>query len=300
MKKVLITGKTGTVGSNLHFGIGYSSKEFDLRDIKQADTLLQVSTPDAIVHCAAKVGGLKFHLEQPYQLFYDNILINTNLIECAKKRDIPRVLSFLSSCIFSESASTPYTEEMIHAGPPFQLHYPYGFAKRALEVHSRICFEQTGLIYNCLIPTNIYGIHDDFNLETGHVVGVLIHKAYLAYKNNTPFVVWGDGNQEREFIFTEDMAKITEWALNNYKEKDPLIVSTNQTVKIKEIAEIIAEKFGIQKRLVFDTSKPSGQKVRSLCGNKLSRLYNFNFTPIDQGIHQTIDWFLENYPKIRL
>ena len=299
-RKILITGKTGTVGRNLNFGLGFSSKEYDLRDPEQTKTLFESVKPTAVIHCAAKVGGLKLHMEERYKLFYDNIMINTNVIDCAKKQKISRVLSFLSSCIFSDKSAAPYTEEMMHDGPPFPLHYPYGYAKRALEVQSRICYEESGLIYNCLIPTNIYGINDDFNFDTGHVIGVLIHKAYSSYNNKTDFVVWGDGNQEREFIFTNDMAKITEWALDSYKEKEPLIISNNRLIKIKDVAEIIASKFGIQNRLVFDKSKPSGQIVRSLNGNRLSSLFNYNFTPIDIGIKQTIDWFLKNYPNIRL
>lgn len=299
-KNILITGKTGTVGNNLNFGVGFSSKNYDLKDPKQTETLFEFVNPSAVVHCASVVGGLKLHIEQGYKLFFDNVLINTHVIDCAKNRKVPRVLAFLSSCVFSDRCTSPYTEDMIHDNAPFHLHYPYAHAKRALEVQCRICYEEFGLVYNCLIPTNIYGIHDDFNLETGHVIAVLIHKAYLACKNKTDFVVWGDGNQEREFIFTEDIAKITEWALHHYKEKEPLIISNNVRIRIKEVAELIAAKFGIKNRLVFDTSKPSGQIVRNLSGNKLSTLFGFSFTPIEIGINKTVDWFLQNYPQVRI
>lgn len=300
MKKVLITGKTGTVGSNLKFGIGVSSKDCDLKIRTEVDELFNLIKPDSIVHCAAKVGGLKMHLTQKYMLFYDNIMMNTNVIDCAKNKDIKRVLSFLSSCIFSDKSVSPHNEGMIHEYPPVSVHLPYGHAKRMLEVQSRICYEENGLIYNCVIPTNIYGINDDFNMETGHVMGVLIHKAYLSYLNGQDFSVWGDGNQEREFLFTEDVAKITEWALHNYKEKEPLILSNNQVIKIKDIAYLIAEKFGVTNKLKFDTSAPSGQINRSLDGAKLKEIYKEPFVSIEEGVSKTIDWFLANYPKIRI
>lgn len=299
MKKILITGKTGTVGSNLNFGIGFPSSTYDLREKEQVRQMLMVNSPDAVVHCAAKVGGLKFHLEQKYKLFYDNILINTNVIEACKTMQVPRVLSFLSSCIFSEEITTPYTEVDLHTGFPAKVHYPYGFAKRMLEIQSRICYEEHGLIYNCVIPTNIYGPNDDFNLETGHVVGVLIHKAHQSKLNETAFSVWGDGEQEREFLFVEDVAKLTEWALEYYSEKEPLIFCNNQTIKIKRIAQLIAKAFDIESRLEFDVSKPSGQKIRRLNGNKLLSLNNFPFTPIEDGIKKTITWYMDNYPNIR-
>jgi GDP-L-fucose synthase len=308
-KRILITGQTGTVGSNLNFGNlgrGISSKRVDLRDPRAVKEYFSIGQPDAVIHCAAKVGGLKFHMEHKHELFLDNVLINTNVINAARLAGVKRVLSFLSSCVFCEKSPSPYTEKMIHDGPPFEVHYPYGFSKRALEVHSRICYEELGLIYNCIIPTNIYGIHDDFNLDTGHVIGVLIHKAFLAHKNGTDFIVWGNGEQRREFLFTEDVRWLTEWALYNYLEKEPIIFSSNQPVKIKEVAEVIADRFRIRNRLVFDTSKPSGQTERSLSGDKLVERLNasrpdsgFSFTPIDIGINKTIDWFLENYPNIR-
>jgi GDP-L-fucose synthase len=293
--KILITGKTGTVGSNLNFGFGFSSKEADLRNLKETNDLISRYKPNAIIHCAAKVGGLKLHLTEKYKLFYDNLMINTNVLESARINNIPRVLSFLSSCVFSDSSPSPYTEEMIHDGEPFDVHYPYGHAKRMLEVQSRICYQQFGLKYNCIIPTNIYGFHDDFNYETGHAVGVLIRKAFEAAKNGTDFTVWGDGKQKRDFLFSGDIVELTKWALENYIDEKPLIFSNNIPIEIGEIAYLIAKKFNIEHKVKFDTSKPSGQKVRSLNGNKLASLINFKFTPIEVGISKSVDWFVTNY-----
>lgn len=300
-KKVLITGKTGTVGSNLDFGISAGpSKEGDLRDLEQTESIFKRILPDAVLHCAAKVGGLHLHLTEKYHLYYDNLLINTNVIECARKRGVKRVLSYLSSCVFSDLSPSPYNESNIHDGEPFLIHRPYGHAKRMLEVQSRICYEEFGLIYNCIVPTNIYGFHDNFNADNGHVVAVLIHRAHDAAKSGKDFVIWGDGNQKRDFIFSEDIAYLTQWALNEYEDKEPLIFSNSTPVRIGDVAEIIAKKFNIENRIKFDTSKPSGQKIRSLDGSKLASLTHFKFTPIDIGLSKSIDWYLENYPNVRL
>ena len=300
-KSILITGKTGTVGSNLHFGSGFSSSNYDLRNSKDANNIISEYNLDAIIHCAASVGGLDEHLKYKKKLFLDNILINVNTIEAARLCGVKRVLSFLSSCVYSDDANQPYNENNMHVGEPFEDYYPYGHAKRMLEIQSRIYYEEYGLIYNCVIPTNIYGINDDFNIQTGHVVGVLIHKCFLAKKNKENFVIWGDGKQEREFLFTEDVSKLTEWALHNYLDKEPLVFSNNWPITIKEIVELIVDAMKFKGEIVFDTTKPSGQKQRSLSGNKLRNLLpDFQFTPIDEGIKQTVDWFINNYPNVRL
>jgi GDP-L-fucose synthase len=297
---ILITGKNGTVGRNLNKGFGFSSSVYDLRKQEDARKIISENNPDAIIHCAARVGGLKYHLEQKYALFYDNVSINTNIIEAAKNSGIQRVLSYLSSCVFSDSAPSPYSEKDIHFSEPAAVHYPYGYAKRMLEVQSRICFEEFGLKYNCVVPTNIYGFQDNFNSETGHVVAVLISRAFECSKNGKDFVVWGDGKQQRDFIFTKDIADLTYWALENYFEKEPLIFSNNNPIEIGYVAYLIAKKFNIENKLTFDTSKPSGQKIRQLTGNKLKNLNDFKFTSIEQGISESVDWFVSNYPNVRI
>jgi len=295
---ILITGSSGTVGSNLN-GVGFSSKDYDLRQRGAALDIIAANRPDAIVHCAAVVGGLDEHLRFKKRLFYDNMLINLNLLEAARILKVPRVLSLLSSCIFSDSAYQPYVESDVHIGEPFEDYYPYGYAKRMLEVQSRIYYEEFGLHYNCVIPTNIYGINDDFNIDTGHVIGVLIHKCFNAKRDNTPFYVWGDGSQEREFLFTKDVSKIIDWALVNYLDKEPLILSNNVTVTIGHIAKLIAKAFEFEGPTIFETGKPSGQKSRTLRSYKLINKMDIKFTPIEEGIDQTVKWFIKNYEKAR-
>ena len=295
---ILITGKSGTVGSNLD-GIGFSSKDYDLRHLDKALNLIIDKKPESIVHCAAVVGGLDEHLRFKKKLFYDNMLINLNILEAARILNVKRVLSFLSSCIYSDDAEQPYNELNIHTGEPFRDYYPYGYAKRMLEVQSRIYYEEYNLKYNCVVPTNIYGLNDNFNINTGHVIGVLIHKCYNAKRDNTPFCVWGDGTQEREFIFTGDVKRVIDWAIDNYLDKEPLVLSNNVPISMGVVAENIAKAFDFKGKLIFEKDKPSGQIKRNLSGDKLSNLLDIEFTQIEDGINQTVEWFQKNYKVAR-
>ncbi len=288
-KKVVATGKTGTLGSNLPFP-GFSSRDYDLSSFSAACRLMEDHSPDAVINCSAKVGGLQKHLDERYSLFLDNCQINFNLLEASRKYKVPRVLSFLSSCVFSDK-SIPQ---------PFGIHEPYGHAKRVLEIQSRYLYEEFGLIYNCLVPVNLAGENEDFNLATGHCVGVLVRKAFEASKSGANFICWGSGKEARNFLYVKDAAKLTEWALENYTEKSPLILCDNKLVEIGYIAELIAAEFNIEKQLKFDASKDKGQKIRSLSGDKLKSLIDFEFTPIEKVIKNTCKWFVENYNSARL
>lgn len=302
MNKTLITGKSGTIGSNLNNidSIGYSSLAFDLRNQDEAFELVRYTCPDNIIHLAAKVGGLGEHLKQKSSLFIDNMKINLNVLEAAKYYKVPRVLSLLSSCVFSPSSSQPYNEHHLHDAEPFEAHTGYGHAKRMLELHSRLYYEEYKLKYNCIIPTNVYGPYDDFNLEKGHVVSVLIHKCYLAKLQNENFIVWGNGKQERDFLFAKDLSKIIEWALDSYLEKEPLIISNSTPISIAEIAETIAKHLKFKGKIIFDASKPTGQIRRTLSGDKFASIKSdFKFTILDDGIAQTVDWFVNNYYTAR-
>ena len=169
-----------------------------------------------------------------------------------------------------------------------------------LDIQSRAYKEQYGLNYVSVIPTNIYGPNDNFDLKNGHVLPSLIHKCYLAKQNNTDFVVWGSGKPLREFIYSEDVARLTEWALDNYEEEEPIIFSTSDEISIGKLAEMVVYYMGYKGKLVFDSDKPDGQHRKPSDNSKLkSYLPDFEFTPIDKGIEKTVEWFLNNYENIR-
>lgn len=299
-KNILITGKTGSVGQNMDFGTGYSSKIFDLRDQADCQELFDRVHPDCVCHLGARVGGLQLHLDHKYDLFYDNVMINTNVLNEVKVRGIKRIVSFLSSCIFSEKSESPYTEEMVFDGQPHPVHRPYGFSKRMLAFQGQVLREECGILASGLIPTNLYGKFDNFNEQTGHVVGGLIKRAYLAAKNGTEFTCWGNGEQSRDFLYLSDAVELTKWAIDNYESPEPLILSNNERVRIGDLAHLIAKEFNIENKLTFDISKPTGQKERHLSGNKLNSLVDFKFTKIAEGVKLSCDWFKSNYPNVRL
>jgi GDP-L-fucose synthase len=169
-----------------------------------------------------------------------------------------------------------------------------------LDIQLKSYREQYGLNYVSVIPTNIYGPNDNFSIENGHVLPSLIHKLYLAIKNKTDFVVWGTGNPKREFIFSEDVASLTRWVLENYNEEDPLILSTSTEISIKDVVDILVQEFNYKGKIIFDSSKPDGQLRKPSDNSKLkSYLPELKFTNIEVGLKKTIKWFIENYENAR-
>ena len=296
----IITGGTGLVGSSINANIKLSSKDVDLRNWKSTLNLFEDYKPKNVIHCAARVGGLGGNMNYKGEFYYDNIMINTNVLEASRRVGVKKVVSFLSTCIFPDNVEYPLTENKIHLGEPHNSNYPYAYAKRMLDIQSSAYKEQYGLNYVSVIPTNIYGPNDNFDLKNGHVLPSLIHKCYLAKQNNTDFVVWGSGKPLREFIYSEDVARLTEWALDNYEEEEPIIFSTSDEISIGKLAEMVVYYMGYKGKLVFDSDKPDGQHRKPSDNSKLkSYLPDFEFTPIDKGIEKTVEWFLNNYENIR-
>ena len=300
MSDILITGGTGLIGSTIKNGKKLSSKDGDLRKWEDTIKIFKENNPKKVIHCAARVGGLGSNMNYKGEFFYENIMINTNVLEACRQVGVKKVLSFLSTCVFPAEIDYPLTENKMHLGEPHVSNYPYAYVKRMLEVQTRAYGEQYGTNWTSVIPVNVYGPHDNFSIEDGHVVPALLHKCYLAKINNTPFEVWGSGKPMREFIYSEDIAKLTEWALDNYHEQEPLILSTSQETSIEEIVDIIVDKFNFKGKVVWQRDMPDGQQRKPSDNSKLlSYLPDFKFTPLDKGIEKTIDWIVDNYKGIR-
>jgi GDP-L-fucose synthase len=300
--KILVTGGYGLVGSEFkkpNF-IPLSSSEADLRIRKDVDNVLETIEFDSIIHCAGKVGGLGGNMNNKGQFFYDNIIMNTNVIESARVHRIKNLVSFLSTCIFPNDVEYPLTETKIHLGPPHFSNDAYAYAKRMADVQIRAYKEQYGLNYKSVIPTNIYGPNDNYDIVNGHVIPSLIHKCYLARENKTNFEIWGTGKPLREFIFSRDVAKLTEWVLNNYNENEPIILSTSEEISIKDITEIIVELMNFKGKVKWNSLKPDGQFRKPSDNSKIKNyLPNFKFTPLYDGLKETIEYFEKNYNNIR-
>jgi GDP-L-fucose synthase len=298
--KTLITGGYGMVGSAMESQIKLSRETCDLTNPKQTEALFRTIKPDGVIHCAGKVGGIGGNSNYKGEYFYDNLMINTNVIEASRKAGVKNLVAFLSTCVFPDDVKYPLTVDQVHLGEPHESNYPYAYAKRMADVQIRAYREQYDINYTSIIPSNIYGPNDNFNLDHGHVMPMLIHKLYLAKKNKTDFTVWGSGKPLREFIYSKDIAKIAEWALYNYEGTDPLIVSGDEEVSIKDLVGMLVDEFKFKGKVIFDETKPDGQ-FRKPSDNSLIKelLPDFEYTPFEQGIKETVNWFKENYENAR-
>jgi GDP-L-fucose synthase len=225
--------------------------------------------------------------------------MNSNVLEAARITGIKKVVSFMSTCVFPADATYPLTPDQIHLGEPHQSNYAYAYSKRMVEVQSRAYRDQYGCNFVTVIPCNIYGKHDNFNLESGHVIPSLIHKCYLAKQYDTPFEVWGTGRAYREFIYAEDIGKLISWVMENYDDSEPLIISPDEEVSIAQIAQEIAYRMEFNGVIRYN-QKLDGQLRKPSDNSKLKKLIgDFKFTTIEQGLEESIGWFVENYERAR-
>tara|TARA_R100000329_G_C7590901_1_gene209562 strand:- start:253 stop:1158 length:906 start_codon:yes stop_codon:yes gene_type:complete len=299
--KTLLTGANGLVGRAIKADIRLKgSSDLDLTNQKETYDIFKRYDPDVVIHTAAKVGGLGANINYVNDFYVDNVLINTNVLEASRKVGVTRLISFLSTCIFPDEIEYPLNELKLHLGEPHDSNFGYAYAKRMLEVQSRAVNRQYNLNYDCIIPTNIYGPHDNFSIDDGHVLPSLIHKCYLAKRGSTDFVVWGSGKPLREFIFSKDIAEIVSKLVERGKSFGSLIVSPSREISIGEVAELIAKHLGFRGNIVYDKSKPDGQLRKPTDNSKLmSLLPDTEFTPIEDGICETVEWFVENYKSCR-
>lgn len=304
MSKVLVTGGSGLVGSSLkNYNSDYilpTRKQLNLLNAEEILDFIIKNNVQAIIHAAAKVGGVKANIDSVSDFYTENILMNTHILESAKKAGVKKVISFLSTCVYPDKVQYPLKEEYLHFGQPHDSNFGYAYSKRMLEVHSRAISRQYGFNYSCVIPTNIYGPNDNFNLDTSHVLPGLIHKCYLAKRDNTDFVVWGSGKPLREFIYSEDVGRIINLLIEKNIEFDSVILSPSQEISISEVAKIIAGCLKFTGNIVYDQSMPEGQHRKPTSNKKLLNLIgDFKFTSITEGIESTVNWFLENYETCR-
>ena len=299
MSKTLVTGGKGLVGSAINAEVKLG-REFNLINSIETDQAFKTHKPTHVIHCAGKVGGVGGNMNFKGDYFYDNLMINTNVIESARKSGVKNLVCFLSTCVFPDKVDYPLTEDKVHLGIPHNSNYPYAYAKRMADIQIRAYREQYGINYTSVIPTNIYGPNDNFSLEHGHVMPMLIHKLYKAKRDGTDFTVWGSGKPLREFIYSKDVARLAEWAVQNYNETEPIILGTSEEVNIKDMVDLLIQEFNFKGKVIFDKEKPEGQFRKPSDNSKLkSYLPNFKFTPFEQGIKETVKWFIENYETAR-
>ncbi|CAG8709382.1 327_t:CDS:2, partial [Acaulospora morrowiae] len=328
-KVILVTGGSGLVGKAIEwviendtgrFGrkegekwIFLTSKEGDLRSVEATRAIFDKYKPTHVIHLAALVGGLFKNMKYKLDFLRDNLLINDNVLHTAHEHKVQKVVSCLSTCVFPDKTTYPIDETMIHNGPPHESNFGYAYAKRLIDTQNKAYHDQFGDHFTSVIPTNVFGPHDNYDLQDSHVIPGLLHKCYLAKsmylplislfnQNGTPFVVAGSGKPLRQFIYSRDLAKLFIWVLREYNEIDPIILSVGEKdeVSIKDVADSIVKALNFEGNYSFDTSKADGQYKKTASNEKLLRyLPDFKFTPFDVAIKESADWFIENYNTAR-
>jgi len=308
--KILVTGKNGLCGhaiaeeaklidsNNSFYFCG--REDADLKNYNDINYLFSEIKPDYVIHTAARVGGIGGN-EAMHEIFmYDNLLINLNVIRNCIKHKIKKLFAFSSVCVFPDSLEL-LQEEKMHDGPVFESNFAYGYAKRMVDVHIRAAEKQYGIKnWVSLIPGNIFGKNDMFSIEHGHIIPSLISKLYTAKKNNSDLLVWGDGKSYREFIYVNDLARIVLQLLNHDNLPNKIIISGRKEYQISEIVNMLVEISGFTGNVIYDTTKPNGQRKRPSSKKIIDSLIpNFEYTAIKDGLHKTWTWFEENYPNIR-
>ena len=301
MSNTLITGGSGLLGQHLECGLKPNKKDLDITDYSQLYSYVKTNNITKIIHAAAKVGGVKSNSLYPYDYFIENLTMNLNIIKVCKECNIKNVVLLLSTCIFPESAPLPLEESSLHNGEPHPSNFAYAYSKRILEIGSRSLQKQFLVKPTCLIPCNLYGENDNYDVENGHVIPSLIHKCYKAKVTNEPFVIWGSGNAEREFMYAGDLAKIiTQISCNDMHIETPMIVSPDNIFTIREVVELIIKHMKFTGKVIFDTSKPEGIMKKNTLNTTFKKHFPyFSFTDLDIGLQKSIEYFNNNYSTIR-
>lgn len=303
--KYLITGATGLLGSEVASlspdSVGLNSKSCDLTNSFKL-SLCSNGQFDTVIHCAARVGGVKANTDYVADFFDDNVRMNMNVLE-ACNRDNLKLISVLSTCIYPDApyVKYPLTEDQLHMGPPHHSNYGYAYAKRMLEVQSRAYRHQFGCNFISVIPNNLYGPNDNYDLNSGHVIPALIRKFHEAIlKGSKEVVVWGSGKPVREFTFSRDAAKIILWLAENYSGSEPVNIGNTESISIENLSQMIAEESGFRGKITFDTEKPDGQYQKPSSNQKLRDLgWRGDYTPLREGLRETIKTFASKYPDVR-
>lgn len=307
MKKLLITGANGLVGSAIRNNteasylydiIPLTHEQCDLTDFHSTKAVFDYIKPDYVIHTAAVVGGIGSNMNHPGRFFCTNISINTNVLECARLLKVKKLISFLSTCVFPDNAPHPLRIQDIHSGPPHPSNAAYAHAKRMLDVQSRAYRTEYDCNFITLIPTNLYGPNDNYDLENGHVLPSLIHKAFIARYTNTKLEVWGTGKPLREFLYVEDLVRAILLVLDHYNESDPLIISPDEEIAIEEVVRLIEYYVNLREGCKFLTNKPDGQMSKPSDNSKFKKLFpSFRFTLWEEGLCQTIEDFKYNWER---
>ena len=304
-RRVLVTGGSGFLGSavvaRLHAAgaadvVVPRSAEVDLRDRPQTSALFAENRPDLVIHLAAKVGGIGYNQVHPAELYLDNLLMGTYVVEEARAHGVDKTVLVGTVCSYPKEPPVPFHEESLWNGYPEETNAPYGIAKLAQLVHAQTVREQYGQNVTYLIPTNLYGPGDKFNAAVSHVIPALIKRCIEAVEEGADHIeLWGTGSASREFLYVDDAAHGIVLSAERYDDPDPVNLGTDHEVPIRDLVVEIAAATGFEGEIRWDHSKPDGQPRRRVDTSRAQERFGFAATtPFAEGLERTVAWYRDH------
>lgn len=304
-KRICVTGGAGFLGTHVVKRLRERGArdvfvvrrvEYDLTQTAAVERLMHDARPQIIIHLAATVGGIGANLRYPGRFFYENLIMGAQLIESARQHGIEKLVVVGTVCAYPKHTPVPFKEDYLWAGYPEETNAPYGIAKKALLVQCQAYRAEYGFNAIYLLPANLYGMGDDFNSETSHVIPAIIRKCLEAtQQGETRIELWGTGDATREFLYAEDAAEGIVLATEKYNAPEPVNLGTNVEIGIRELACMIAQETGFTGEIIWDASKPEGQPRRALDTTRAAAAFDFKArTNLREGLRQTIQWYRQN------
>jgi GDP-L-fucose synthase len=299
--RVVVTGGAGFLGSHLVDRLRTRgcrdvfvprSADVNLVDAPAVCRLFRETRPDVVFHLAARVGGIGANQRSPGSFFYDNIQMGAHVLEQGRLAGVAKIVTVATVCSYPKHAAVPFREETLWDGFPEETNAPYGIAKKALLVMAQAYRAQYGLNAITLVPVNLYGPRDRFDLETSHVIPAMVRKFLVACETGGPVVLWGDGSPTREFLYVDDCARALLLAAERYDGADPVNLGAGFEISMRELAGRIAAMTGYAGEIVWDATRPNGQPRRRLDTSRAARLLGFRAEiPFDDGLRRTVEWY---------
>jgi GDP-L-fucose synthase len=309
-KRLVVTGGAGFLGSfvvqklrqrGCEHIVAPRSNEYDLRGRDDIIRLYTEARPEIVIHLAAVVGGIGANRANPGRFFYDNAIMGIQMMEYARQFDVEKFVAVGTVCAYPKFAPVPFKEDELWNGYPEETNASYGLAKKMMLVQAQAYRTQYGFNTIYLLPVNLYGPGDNFDLDTSHVIPALIRKCVEAKENkDDQIVLWGDGSPTREFLYVEDAAEGIVKATEKYDGSEPVNLGTGKEISIRDLAQMIAEEVGFSGSIVWDKSKPNGQPRRCLDTSRAREYFGFQAQyAFREGIAKTVDWFMAHRPNNR-
>jgi GDP-L-fucose synthase len=307
-KRIMLTGGSGFLGDNVRKRLEDAGAaeivvprraQFDLTESEAVARAYDEARPDTVIHLAAEVGGIGANRDNPGRYFFANMAMGLHLIEEGRRRGLEKFVQVGTVCSYPKHTPVPFKEETLWDGYPEETNAPYGIAKKALLVMLQAYREQYGFNGVYLMPVNLYGPGDNFDLQSSHVIPALIRKCEEARTAGRDEVVcWGTGSASREFLYVDDCADAIVAGAVRYDGPEPINIGAHEEIKIRDLTELIARLTGFDGELAWDSTKPDGQPRRCLDTTRAQELLGFKAqTPLEDGLRQTIAWFREHAPS---